>query len=277
MALTEQDRIDITDLINLHGHLTDAGALDEAGELFTPDAGYDVGAFGLGELRGRAALKAAALELGAANPVGHHVTNVVITEVDERSARVRSKGIGIMADGTAGSVGYDDVVLRGPDGWRIGHRTVTARRVPLGGADDGTSEGTSDGPRAVLERFRRAAVDQDVEGMRRVYAADAVHEFPFTRPGLPSRIEGRDEIVNWIAAGWRETALKYDRYRTVAIHDTGDPDTIVVEQEALGTSPAAGEFALPNIVVLTVRGGQITLLRDYVNVLAAAAAIGRDL
>ena len=27
MALSEQDRIDITDLINLHGHLTDA-ALD---------------------------------------------------------------------------------------------------------------------------------------------------------------------------------------------------------------------------------------------------------
>ncbi len=33
MALSEQDRIDISDLINLHGHLTDAGELDQAGEL----------------------------------------------------------------------------------------------------------------------------------------------------------------------------------------------------------------------------------------------------
>jgi ketosteroid isomerase-like protein len=269
MALTEQDRIEITDLVNLHGHLTDAGELDAAGELFTPDVVYDVGDLGFGELHGRAALKAAALQLGAANPVGHHVTNIVITEVDDRSARVRSKGIGILADGTAGSAGYDDVVVRGPGGWQISRRKVTARRVPLGGTDDG--------PRAVLERFRRAAVDQDADGMRRVYAPDAVHEFPFTRPGLPSRIEGREEIVSWIVTGWRETTLKYDRYRTLAIHDTGDPDTIVVEQEALGTSSATGEFALPNIVVLTVRGGQITLLRDYVNVLAAAAAIGRDL
>jgi ketosteroid isomerase-like protein len=32
---------------------------------------------------------------------------------------------------------------------------------------------------------------------------------------------------------------------------------------------AAAEFALPNIVVLTVRNGQIARLHDYVNVLAA--------
>jgi ketosteroid isomerase-like protein len=269
MALTEQDRTDITDLINLHGHLTDAGELDRANEVFTPDVTYDVDDLGFGSLHGIAALREAALAVGDANPVGHHVTNIVITPIDERSARVRSKGIGIMADGTAGSVRYDDVVTRRPDGWRIGYRKVTARRAPLGEQRAG--------PREVLARFRRAAVSQSVDELRRAYAIDAVHEFPFTRPGVPSRLEGRDEIVNWIAAGWRANPLKYDGYRTIAIHDTSDPDTIVVEQEALGTNAATGEFALPNIVVLTVRNGQIVRLRDYVNVLAAAAAMGRDL
>ena len=48
MALSEQDRIDITDLINLHGHLTDAGELDQLSELFTLDVTYDLDAFGLG-------------------------------------------------------------------------------------------------------------------------------------------------------------------------------------------------------------------------------------
>jgi ketosteroid isomerase-like protein len=266
MALTEQDRIDIDDLINLHGHLTDAGELDRAAELFTPDVTYDVADFGLGLLRGPAAIRAAALAVGRANPVGHHVTNIVITPVDADSARVRSKGIGIKADGTAGSATYDDVVTRGADGWKISHRKVTARRAALG----------EPGPRAVLERWRQAAIDQSVEGMRRVYAAEAVHEFPFTRPGVPTRIEGRDEIVAWIAAGWQAGPLKYERYRTIAVHDTGDPDTLIVEQEALGTSATTGEFALPNIIVLTTHDGQITRLRDYVNVLAAAAAIGRD-
>jgi ketosteroid isomerase-like protein len=269
MALSEQDRIDINDLINLHGHLTDDGELDRAGDLFTPDVTYDLGDFGRGSLHGTAALRAAALALGTANPVGHHVTNIVISQIDDRSARVRSKGIGIKADGAAGSVAYDDVVTRQPDGWRISYRKVTAKRAALGARDAGARE--------VLERLRQAAIDQSVEEMRRLYAVDAVHEFPFTRPGVPSRLEGRDAIVNWIAAGWQANLLKYERYRTLAVHDTGDPATIIVEQEVLGTSASTGEFALPNIVVLTADNGQITHLRDYVNVLAAAAAIGREM
>lgn len=113
--------------------------------------------------------------------------------------------------------------------------------------------------------------------MRRVYAPEAVHEFPFACPGVPSRLEGRDEIVDWIAAGWKANDLRFERYRTLAVHDTADPATIVVEQEALGTSVATGEFALPNIIVLTARNGQIAHLRDYVNILAAAAAKGHEL
>lgn len=266
MTLTERDRIDINDLLNRHGHLTDAGELGQAGELFTPDVTYDLTDFGAGSLQGVAAIRDAALALGDANPVGHHVTNIVITPIDGDSARVRSKGIGIKADGTAGSVVYDDVVTRRPDGWRISHRTVTARRAPLG----------RHGPRDVLERLRQAAISQSVDDMRHVYAADAIHEFPFTRPGLPARLTGRDEIVNWIAAGWQANGFTYERYRTVAVHDTADPATIVVEQEAIGAA-ATGEFALPNIIVLTARDGQLTHVRDYVNLVAAAAALGHDI
>jgi ketosteroid isomerase-like protein len=129
------------------------------------------------------------------------------------------------------------------------------------------------GPRDVLEQYRRAAIRQSVEHMRRLYAVDAVHEFPFIPPGVPSRLAGRDEIVDWIAAGWRTTPLRFERYRTITSHDTGDPRTIIVEQEAIGRNTSSGrEFALPNVVVLTVRDGQITHLRDYVNVLAAVDA-----
>jgi ketosteroid isomerase-like protein len=261
MALTHQDRIDITDLINRHGHLVDTGELDRLDELFTPDVTYDLGDFGLGTLVGIAALRAAAD--GATDPIGHHVTNIMITEVDDSSATVRSKGIGINADRTAGSVAYRDTVTRGPDGWRISHRRVTARRTA--------------GPREVLARFRRAAVEQSADLMRDVYADNAIHEFPFTRPGLPTRLEGAAEIVRWTTEVWQAKAFRYESYRTIAIHDTGDPATIVVEQEAVGVSPAAGKFALPNIVVLTAHDGRITHLRDYVNIPAAADALGRQL
>jgi ketosteroid isomerase-like protein len=112
--------------------------------------------------------------------------------------------------------------------------------------------------------------------MSLLYAVDALHEFPFTQPGWPSRLEGREEIMKVITEGWQSHLLKYEGYRTLAIYGTDDPETIIVEQEALGTSASTGEFALPNVLVLTVRNGQIVRLRDYVNVAAAAAAIQGD-
>ena len=54
----------------------------------------------------------------------------------------------------------------------------------------------------VLERMREAAITRSAGDMSSVYAAGAVHEFPFTRPGVPSRVEGRDAIMSFITAFW---------------------------------------------------------------------------
>jgi hypothetical protein len=133
MTLATEDRVAITELISMHGHLFDNGELDRLDELFTDDVVYDVTDFGPAPLEGVAAIREAALVLGASNPIGHHVTNVVLTELGDGRVRARSKGIGVNADGTSGSVTYEDTVLRGGRGWRISHRKVLARRVPLGG------------------------------------------------------------------------------------------------------------------------------------------------
>lgn len=68
MTLATEDRLAIAELVSLHGHLFDDGRLDELTELFTEDVVYDVSAFGQGELAGIAAIRDAALVLGAANP-----------------------------------------------------------------------------------------------------------------------------------------------------------------------------------------------------------------
>nr|WP_206323029.1 nuclear transport factor 2 family protein [Streptomyces sp. HNM0575] len=132
MAL--EDRIAVAELISSHGHLVDDGSLDRLDEVFTPDVVYDLTGFGQGRLAGVAAVREAALALGAANPVAHHVTNVVVTGAADGQVRVRSKGLGVKADGSCGSVSYDDTVVRTPDGWRISHRKVSPRSVPLNGA-----------------------------------------------------------------------------------------------------------------------------------------------
>ncbi len=69
-------------------------------------------------------------------------------------------------------------------------------------------------------------------------------------------------------AGPREVL---ERFRQAAVSQS--VDDMSREQEALGTSASTGEFALPNILVLTVHNGQIARLRDYVNIPAAVAAL----
>ena len=94
-------------------------------------AGEQLSAFGGGELVGPAAIRAAALALADANPVAHHVTNIVLRETADGVVHALSKGLGIMADGSTGSVAYEDTVERTAAGWRITHRIVRPRRTPL--------------------------------------------------------------------------------------------------------------------------------------------------
>ena len=133
MPVSPDDRAAIGELLALHGHLFDDGQLDRLNILFTPSVSYDVTALGGGMLHGIDAIRDAALALGDRNPLGHHVTNVVLIEQPDGSVLARSKGIGVNADGTVGTVTYEDTVVRTGAGWRIDSRMVVPRQSPLGG------------------------------------------------------------------------------------------------------------------------------------------------
>jgi 3-phenylpropionate/cinnamic acid dioxygenase small subunit len=129
MPLSIEDRLSIHELISLHGHLTDDRQHERLHLLFTDDAAYDVSAYGLGVVRGLDALTELFAQRPGDQPVGHHVTNVMVGEGDGEIASVRSKGLAVMADGTAGTVTYDDVVVRTGAGWRIARRTIVPVRT----------------------------------------------------------------------------------------------------------------------------------------------------
>jgi hypothetical protein len=133
MTITSEDRASITELLAMHGHLVDAGELERLDEVLTADVVYDVTGLGAPALEGIEAVCAASLALGEGNPVGHLVANIVLSEADDGSVRARSKGIGVNADGTTGTVTYLDTVIRTERGWRIAHRKLIAHPTPLGG------------------------------------------------------------------------------------------------------------------------------------------------
>ena len=131
MTLDIDDRIAITDLINLHGHHADDGDLDAMLGLFTEDVILDLTGIGMAKIVGHDRIRALATEIGDDNPVAHAITNIVLRPIGPDEVHARSKGIAVMADGRAGSATYDDVIIRTEAGWRISERGITARRVPL--------------------------------------------------------------------------------------------------------------------------------------------------
>jgi 3-phenylpropionate/cinnamic acid dioxygenase small subunit len=133
MTLTAEQTLDIHRLVSLHGHLADLRAFDRFGEVFTDDIVYDMEGIGLGTTHGAAALRDAAVAAGDRNPVGHHVTNIVVTESVDGVVRVRSKFLGVMRDGRTGSGIYEDRLAETPGGWRIAHRSILSGDAPQRG------------------------------------------------------------------------------------------------------------------------------------------------
>lgn len=130
-------------------------------------------------------------------------------------------------------------------------------------------------PREVFDRMRErwlgGVTALDGEDM----TDDVVVEGPFAPPGEPRRIEGRQAFLDY--ANPRRTAfpVRFDACRTLAVHDTTDPATIVVEYELTGTSTATGRQSTAGFVgVLTVRDGKVARWREYQDTLAIMTALG---
>lgn len=129
--LSASDRAAIHELLGLHGHLADDRRPEDLGLLLTADAVYDLSAYGLGTVEGLPAIQQLHEQRPGTQPVGHHVSNIIIDDRAHahRTVAVRSKGIAVMADGTTGTCTYDDTVAYTDAGWRITRRRVLGPRT----------------------------------------------------------------------------------------------------------------------------------------------------
>ena len=132
---------------------------------------------------------------------------------------------------------------------------------------------TLPGPHEVFEQMRRHWLgESDVE----LLADDAVIELPFALPGRRTRYEGREDFREATDEDRANFPVRFEEVRDVVVHDTADPEVIVVEYELAGVVTTTGHRAsAPFIGVLRVRDGKTVLWREYQNSLAIAAALGR--
>jgi uncharacterized protein len=131
-------------------------------------------------------------------------------------------------------------------------------------------------PQAILRRYQQALVDKSADDLADLYAADAVHELPFLFPGMPDRLEGREQVRAAYRAAWAASDARPQAVREVAVHSCEGGDVLIVEQVVSGTLPSTGRtFEFPGVLVLRVRNGEILHVRDYMDGLGVAHATGR--
>jgi ketosteroid isomerase-like protein len=136
-----------------------------------------------------------------------------------------------------------------------------------------------DSPRAVVAATHRALLDGDVAAFAQCFAEDAVVEFPFSvEPAVPPRVEGRESIQKVATAlgeRFRRDGRRLRRFENLIVHETTDPEVLVVEFEALGeANDDSGAYRLPDIQVWRVRSGQVQSMRDYLGPEPRAKATG---
>jgi ketosteroid isomerase-like protein len=131
-------------------------------------------------------------------------------------------------------------------------------------------------PRTTVERFLEATISGRPGDLADCYAPTVVIEMPFAAAALyPARIETtREQLRARFAAG--ASVRRYTRLDNVRIHQTTDPQKIIVEYELHGEMVGTGEpFCLNYAMFMTIRDGQITHARDYADPIAGARVLGK--
>lgn len=125
----------------------------------------------------------------------------------------------------------------------------------------------------LVEHALRLLLRQDMAAFAALWAEDGILEFPFAAAGYPPRVEGRAAVAEYLR-GYPDM-LEIKEIPTPVVHQSVDPEVVIVEFEAAGTVVAtAAPYRMRYIAVITVRDGEIQRYRDYWSPQAAAEAMG---
>lgn len=119
-----------------------------------------------------------------------------------------------------------------------------------------------------LEHAIQALQAGDIDGWMKIYAADAVHEFPFAPAGQVGKLTGRDAIADYM--GQLPKFVRFGTLSDVRVREVGDE--IIVE--ASGHHRRVSDEApreISYVWLITRRDGQVTYFRDYMNPLQLSA------
>jgi uncharacterized protein len=108
----------------------------------------------------------------------------------------------------------------------------------------------------------------DVNGYLEIYAPDAVHEFPFAPEGAVRCLEGREAITAYMRQ--LPERIRFGSLSDVRVREAGDE--LIIEATGHHRSiPDGTPRDLSYVWFITLRDGQVTHIRDYMNPLQLSA------
>ncbi|WP_194911205.1 nuclear transport factor 2 family protein [Catenulispora rubra] len=127
-------------------------------------------------------------------------------------------------------------------------------------------------PAEVFRRSLDAFLAKDMRAWADLCAEDVLVEFPFSPEGLPSRLEGREAIFEYLR--YYPDIIDIHEIGAVTVYATDKPDTVVAEWSVKGhVIPNDNAYDMAYATFVTVRDGQIVNYREYWNPLAFGQAL----
>jgi hypothetical protein len=109
-----------------------------------------------------------------------------------------------------------------------------------------------------------ARVDHSAGNFIEMMSDDFVMEFPYARPGMPTKVEGRAAVLTHLAKVGGDVSV--DAASNLVVHETTDPEVVILEFDGHGRSIKTGEpYEQRYISVIRARGGKIIHFKDYWN------------
>ncbi|TQM14579.1 nuclear transport factor 2 family protein [Pseudonocardia kunmingensis] len=128
--------------------------------------------------------------------------------------------------------------------------------------------------REVFAQALRCFLAKDMNAFADMFAVDGRHELPFAPPGVPARLQGREEIRAYLTS-IVSTPLVLTGTGDLHVIEGSDPELVVVEYEARGIVTSTGKgYRMPYVQVLRAHDGEIALWRDYWSPLSGVQALG---
>jgi ketosteroid isomerase-like protein len=105
-------------------------------------------------------------------------------------------------------------------------------------------------------------IDPAAKSFVEMMSEDFVMEFPYARPGMPTRVEGRSAVLAHLFKISGDVSIS--SASNLVAHETRDPEVVILEFHGHGHSVKTGEpYEQRYISVIRARGGKMVHFKDY--------------